>query len=186
MGRNTFQAVFLVAILSTIGFSCNFANRLQIVETILCDLWNKKGVCLEPWNQNSREYKIPKKVFQNLESNQELIQYLYFHARETPGILVRWNREPTKEEWNLETNESCRFRYTFRNTTDSFPGFDKGKTFMGAFQYLGSILEPALKQEGTWNEKPNLDEFRNLPMKFHRTCMNSHFEREVFITVATE
>lgn len=115
--------------------------RLLIAEKIyLCSNYSNHA-CQEPADTIfTYKTKIPESKQENWK---KLGNYLYFHTRETPGIRVEWNRNPTKSEMKeLKTNLACSYRLVKGDL--EFEGEAKGVRLdsegFWCFEYLGGML----------------------------------------------
>ncbi|EPG75629.1 hypothetical protein LEP1GSC058_2127 [Leptospira fainei serovar Hurstbridge str. BUT 6] len=117
--------------------------RVESIE--LCDYFTRHGNCEEPTPLNRKyEVKIPnnKKPL----TWEDLGNYLYFHARETPGFVLRMNRKFTPEE-QKGIRESYAAIYEFAGDRGKMEGFEMGENWIGSFNYLGSMIKAKQKKE---------------------------------------
>lgn len=162
--------------------SCKQDLKANDIE--FCDLWNRSGVCQEAWNGKGIIYEIPKEKWNEMDSGKELSHYLYFVSKETPGILLKWNRRLSTAE-KEQYKKSCQAEYIWNNEyTGHMEGNDWGDNYLGYFQYLGSILEKEMKIRSIWEEKPNLKNFQNVPIEFTIHCLDQKFSLTGIISIA--
>ncbi|EMG09873.1 hypothetical protein LEP1GSC151_3477 [Leptospira interrogans serovar Grippotyphosa str. LT2186] len=112
---------------------------------ILCDHFNRVGECLEPVERN-HHYKIEIPNHKKPDTWEKFSNYLYFHARETPGFLIRFNRKLTPSESKM-IKDSYYATMSFSGTVERMEGFEMGEDWVGSFQYLGSIIKEKLKKK---------------------------------------
>ncbi|WP_426620691.1 complement regulator-acquiring protein LcpA [Leptospira interrogans serovar Hebdomadis] len=133
-------------------FGCCAPSRLEIVSVILCDHFNRVGECLEPVEKN-HHYKIEIPNHKKTDTWEKFSNYLYFHARETPGFLIRFNRKLTPSESKM-IKDSYYATMSFSGTVERMEGFEMGEDWVGSFQYLGSIIKEKLKKENRFSSFP--------------------------------
>lgn len=121
-----------------IFLSCKEAE-LKIRSIELCEFFSSEGICKEKLDA-THEYNLTiskNKTFENWEA---VSNYLYFHSRQTPGFIVRFNRKFTIMELQKLKN-SYKANYEFYGSSGIVEGLEIGEDWVGSFQYLGSILK---------------------------------------------
>jgi hypothetical protein len=114
-------------------------TELKIKSIELCEFFSNEGICKEKL-EAVHEYNLTinkNKTFENWEA---LSNYLYFHSRQTPGFIVRFNRKFTVIEMQ-KLKSSYKANYEFYGSSGIVEGFEIGEDWVGSFQYLGSILK---------------------------------------------
>jgi len=117
------------------------ASRPLLAEKIyLCSNYADHA-CQEPADATfTYKAKIPESKRGNWK---KLGNHLYFHTRETPGIRVEWNRNPSNSEMReLRTNLTCtyRFRRGDLESKGEVRGIRLDSKGFWCFEYLGGIL----------------------------------------------
>ncbi|MBE7410891.1 MAG: hypothetical protein L6Q54_04245 [Leptospiraceae bacterium] len=132
-------------------------KELNIQEVILCDNFRSDGTCLEKKEKN-HTYEILIPATQKIDSWEKLGNFLYFHARETPGFLLKFNRRFTVSE-KIRLKNSYRSIFRFSGIEGKVEGLEIGDDWIGSFQYLGSMLKErqrALKLEKSYPDLKTL------------------------------
>lgn len=119
--------------------------QLEITSVALCDHFNRLGECLEPVEKD-HHYKVEIPHVKKPDTWEKFANYLYFHARETPGFLIRFNRKLTPSE-SRAIRDSYYATMSLSGTVERMEGFEMGEDWIGSFQYLGSIIKDKLKKE---------------------------------------
>ncbi|PJE04193.1 MAG: hypothetical protein CK427_02590 [Leptospira sp.] len=169
-----YKKILLFIVLSN-AISCS--RDLEVSNIQICDLFTSQGECKEPW-QKEKAYIIQLPSNKKIKTWEELSHYLYFNAKETPGLVIHWNRNFTAEEKaSFYSKSSCYGIYKFYGHIGTMEGREIGTNWMGFFQYLGSILEEERKASSKWKEDFHLLELfpANLELGFH--CN----QRETFV-----
>lgn len=167
--RNVFPKEILIIIIILSFCFMNCTGELEVSNIQICDLFNSQGKCKEPWS-DQKEYKVEFPVNKKIQTWENLSHHLYFNARETPGLVVQWNRTFTKEEKEKFSSKSeCYGIYQFYGHRGKMEGKEIGNDWMGFFQYLGTILEEERKASGKWKDDYYLKELfpANLELGFH-------------------
>ncbi len=113
--------------------------ELKVSSIELCENFNSEGICREKL-EKAHTYNLSitrSKKFENWES---LSNYMYFHSRQTPGFIVRFNRKFTMTEKEI-LHKTYKARYEFYGSSGHMEGFEVGEDWVGSFQYLGSIIK---------------------------------------------
>lgn len=132
--------------------NCCEPSALQIGSVELCDYFTRNGNCEEPVAKNKKyEVKIPNN--KRPQTWEDLANYLYFHARETPGFVIRANRNFTPEE-KKRLKESYFAMYDFAGERGKMEGLEIGENWVGSFNYLGSMIKEKLKKENRLKQYP--------------------------------
>ncbi|MCG6168240.1 hypothetical protein LFX25_10425 [Leptospira sp. FAT2] len=139
-----------VSALITIG-ACA-PSALEITTITLCDHFNRTGECLEPVEKN-HHYKVEIPNNRKPDTWEKFANYLYFHARETPGFIVRFNRKLTPSE-SKAIKDSYYATMSLSGTVERMEGFEMGEDWVGSFQYLGSMIKDKLKKENRLGSFP--------------------------------
>ncbi|WP_078125376.1 complement regulator-acquiring protein LcpA [Leptospira alexanderi] len=126
--------------------------QLEIASVTLCDHFNRTGECLEPVEKD-HHYKVEIPHIKKPDTWEKFANYLYFHARETPGFLIRFNRKLTPSE-SRAIQDSYYATMNFSGTVERMEGFEMGEDWIGSFQYLGSIIKDKLKKENRLGSYP--------------------------------
>lgn len=125
---------------------------LSIASISLCDHFNRAGECLEPIEKN-HHYKVEIPNNRKPDTWEKFANYLYFHARETPGFLVRFNRKLTPSE-SKAIKDSYYATMSLSGTVERMEGFEMGEDWVGSFQYLGSMIKDKLRKENRLGSFP--------------------------------
>lgn len=153
-------------------------KELKITSIELCEFFGSDGVCREKLGK-VHTYHILVERPKKFETWEELGNYLYFKSRQTPGFIVRFNREFTQMEKDLIRN-SYKASYEFKGSLGNVEGFEVGSDWIGSFQYLGSILKNRQRQIKQEKVIPNLNFVFPAPIHFS-------FESDIAHgTIATE
>ncbi|MCE9500396.1 MAG: hypothetical protein K8R21_07855 [Leptospira sp.] len=113
--------------------------ELKVKEIILCDNFNSKGECTEK-KEPGHTYTVTIPKERKVDTWEKLANYLYFHARETPGFLITFNRKLTLTE-QKKIKDTYKASFNFGGTTGHVEGFESGENWVGSFQYLGSMIK---------------------------------------------
>ncbi|TGK25796.1 hypothetical protein EHQ05_13005 [Leptospira yasudae] len=127
-------------------------SALEITTITLCDHFNRTGECLEPVEKN-HHYKVEIPNNRKPDTWEKFANYLYFHARETPGFIVRFNRKLTPSE-SKAIKDSYYATMSLSGTVERMEGFEMGEDWVGSFQYLGSMIKDKLKKENRLGSFP--------------------------------
>lgn len=130
-----FPMIFIIFVGVT---DCN-PPELKITSIELCENFNSEGICREPL-QKAHTYNLTIVRSKKFETWESLSNYMYFHSRQTPGFIVRFNRKFTMTERDL-LHKSYKANYTFYGSSGTVEGFEVGEDWVGSFQYLGSIIK---------------------------------------------
>ncbi|PJZ56613.1 complement regulator-acquiring protein LcpA [Leptospira barantonii] len=144
-----FLCVFALSVVSST--SCA-PTPLSIASISLCDHFTRTGECLEPIEKN-HHYKVEIPNNRKPDTWEKFANYLYFHARETPGFLVRFNRKLTPSE-SKAIKDSYYATMNLSGTVERMEGFEMGEDWVGSFQYLGSMIKDKLKKENRLGSFP--------------------------------
>jgi hypothetical protein len=129
-------------------------GRPVVKEVELCDLFRSDGSCSEPVDSR-REFRIPIPKNKNIRTWEDFSHYLYFTVRETPGLIVRFDRQFSDSERN-DLRENCVGVYELFGKFHHMEGKEVGKNWVGGFQYLGTILEEEAKSRSIWDRDLDL------------------------------
>lgn len=135
-GLINFYSVFTVIMLGI--FHCKL-QELKIIHIELCENFSSQGICREKL-EKEHSYKLKLKDSKRFETWETLSNYLYFHSRQTPGFIVRFNRKFTQPERELFL-KTYKATYEFKGFSGHVEGFEVGEDWIGSFQYLGSIVK---------------------------------------------
>ncbi|TGK56945.1 hypothetical protein EHQ27_11245 [Leptospira wolffii] len=124
--------------------ACQPAN-LAVEKVELCDYFTRDGVCREPSPLN-KKYSVEIPNDKKPQTWEDLANYLYFHARETPGFILRMNRKFSPEE-RSQIRETYFAMYEFSGVRGKMEGFEIGEDWIGSFNYLGSMIKEKQKKE---------------------------------------
>ncbi|AOP34335.1 hypothetical protein A0128_11030 [Leptospira tipperaryensis] len=127
-------------------------SKLEIVSITLCDHFNRAGECLEPVEKN-HHYKVEIPNVKKPDTWEKFANYLYFHARETPGFILRFNRKFLPSEAKA-IKDSYFATMNLSGTVERMEGFEMGEDWIGSFQYLGSMIKDKLKKENRLGSFP--------------------------------
>lgn len=147
---------WLLLLLLMLITSCKI-EPLTITKFQLCEFFDNQGVCKKEIS-NPQEYSIliPKDF--KLETWDNLGNYLYFQKKITPGFLIQFNRSPSHKE-RKKILETYKAYYRFAELRGELAGFEFGETWIGSFDYLGSMikdLQRIQKQEKSYPFLTNL------------------------------
>jgi len=161
-------------------------EQLIIKEIQLCEYFTSDGNCKQPLNVNhTYEIKIPKS--KKIDTWETLSNYLYFHSRETPGFIIKFNRKFTLSELEI-IKKSYKSYYEFSGYKGKVEGVEFGEDWIGSFQYLGSIIKDRQKER---NELKNYISISNmfpakLKFEFYSDLFSSKTETEINIKLNYE
>ncbi len=113
--------------------------ELKIISIELCENFNNEGICRETL-QKAHTYNLTVNRFKKFENWESLSNYMYFHSRQTPGFIVRFNRKFTLTEKEI-LHKTYKANYSFYGSNGFVEGFEVGEDWVGSFQYLGSIIK---------------------------------------------
>ncbi|TGK37466.1 hypothetical protein EHQ12_07010 [Leptospira gomenensis] len=143
--------LFFVYFSSIYSFGCS-PSKLEITSLTLCDHFNRAGECLEPVEKN-RHYKVEIPHNRKPDTWEKFSNFLYFHARETPGFIVRFNRKLTPSEAKA-IQDSYYATVSLAGSVERMEGFEMGEDWVGSFQYLGSMIKDKLRKENRLSSFP--------------------------------
>lgn len=132
------------------GFSCSKPD-LKINEIVLCDNFNSDGTCKEPL-QNNHLYQINFPLSKNINTWEKMANYMYFTTRQTPGLIIKFNRNFTVKE-KKSIHDTFKATYNFKDSIGYMEGLEIGENFIGVFNYLGAMVkkrQKELKQENSY------------------------------------
>ncbi|PJZ68389.1 hypothetical protein CH373_05830 [Leptospira perolatii] len=147
---NLWKSVSFV-LLSILFLNCE-PGQLAIDKVELCDYFTRDGVCREATEIN-KKYQIEIPNQKKPQTWEDLSNYLYFHARETPGFILRTNRKFTPEE-KKELKESYFAMYDFAGERGKMEGLEMGEDWIGSFNYLGTMIKQKQKKENKLKSFP--------------------------------
>ena len=108
--------------------------ELQIEEVIFCDLIEADR-CSDPWGGATRIYRPAIPDFKT-NSWFDLAYHMYFHTRETPGMLVRFNRtlQPAEKQL-LRKSAQCEMQLSrgTKSITVHMEGSKRGDDYIWCF-----------------------------------------------------
>jgi hypothetical protein len=113
--------------------------ELKVTSIELCENFNSEGVCREKL-EKEHTYNIQVNRTKKFETWESFSNYLYFHSRQTPGFIIRFNRKFTLTEKDL-LRKTYKAKYEFYGHSGNVEGFEIGEDWAGSFQYLGSIVK---------------------------------------------
>lgn len=137
---------------------------LKISRIIHCENFNSHGKCREP-SQTLRNYQITLPPERKISTWKELGNYLYFHSRQTPGLILKLNRPLTMTETRI-LKKTFKAYYEFSGSRGRVEGLEIGKDWLGIFQYLGSMLKQKMQQERKENSSFSKDQVFPTELKF--------------------
>lgn len=147
--RSPKSKLLLTALLAII-LNCS-PSDLRVVNDSPCDLFTSQGICKEPW-KGERIYTIPNNdTTRNLVTWEQVSRYLYFTARETPGVLIHFQRN-LKDQEKIQLEKNCNASFLFHGTKQIMEGKEVGEAHLGFFQYLGTLIEEETKHRKIWLE----------------------------------
>ncbi|HMV78179.1 MAG TPA: hypothetical protein PK453_08435 [Leptospiraceae bacterium] len=153
----------LYIILLSLFFGCQ-NSPLTVKSMELCEYFTSDGICRTVLNKNHvYEIKIPKN--KKLDNWDIFSNYLYFTARQTPGFIVRLNRNVGLKE-SKEFRESYTAHYDFSGIKGRMEGIEFGDSWIGSFQYLGSMLKDRQRHLRLERNYPNLTTLPPLKLSF--------------------
>ena len=130
-----FPMIFIIFVGVT---DCN-PPELKITSIELCENFNSEGICREPL-QKAHTYNLTIVRSKKFETWESLSNYMYFHSRQTPGFIVRFNRKFTLTEKEI-LHKTYKANYSFYGSSGHVEGLDIGEDWIGSFQYLGSVIK---------------------------------------------
>ncbi|WCL48027.1 hypothetical protein [Leptospira sp. GIMC2001] len=152
--------------------NCN--RELAMDHFQVCDLFDNQGKCTEPWDK-TKTYQLRIPANKKLKTWEDLSHFLYFQARETPGIVIYWNRDFTESEKKEFKSKNCHGVFVFYGRKIEMEGKEIGDNWMGFFHYLGTILEEEMKHRGRWTKEIYLSEVFPAPMEIGFHCGDKSF-----------
>ncbi|GBF49100.1 hypothetical protein LPTSP4_06100 [Leptospira ryugenii] len=140
-------------------------GELKVIKIEFCDNFNNQLECTE--KKKAKDWlSIPRtKLGKESENWENLGNYLYFHVRETPGILLHFSR-------NLTAEESKQFKGNFKaylginGYEEKMEGLEIGTSNIASFHYLGSLLKDWMRKKGIAKEKVNFDLINPLLLQY--------------------
>jgi hypothetical protein len=153
-----------ILIFSCFLFSCA-KEDLKINSVELCEYFNSEGICKETLNKN-HTYTVIIPKGKRIETWEALSNHLYFKSRQTPGILIRFNRKFTPSE-KKEIYSTYFASFDFQETIGKVEGQEIGEDWIGSFQYLGSMLKEKLKSKNELGNYPNPGNIFPIEVKYH-------------------
>ncbi len=183
MKKNSFLFSIAIAVLL---FACRESfkpKELNIQEVILCDNFKSDGTCLEKKEKN-HSYEIQVPVSQKVDSWEKFGNYLYFHARETPGFLIKFNRKFTVSE-RIKLKNTYRVVFHFAGTEGHVEGLEIGDDWIGSFQYLGSMIKERQRALGLEKKSPDLKTLfpANLKYVYKSELFSGEIETNINLTI---
>ncbi len=156
MRKKLVSLIFLI-------FFCK-QEDLKIKKIELCEYFNSSGECKKELSEfHTYNFVIKEKKITTWE---ELANSMYFHSRETPGFIIRFNRSFTAEE-KIDFKRKYNAEYSFSSVEGKMEGFEIGENWIGSFQYLGSIIKQRQKKFKLLEKKISKNLFpADLNMKF--------------------
>lgn len=159
--RYYLAAVVVLLILAGVFLWKPLAVRLiplRVSQISFCDDASVDGACLSPWSGAERRYS-PAPTKRALQSWRDLGHHMYFHSRETPGVLLELNRPLSAEEMQrLESSVVCAWRLRLKNGEGA--GHFEGVRLsadgrLWCFDYLGAMLNQTHKSLDRLNASPD-------------------------------
>ncbi|MBK8394482.1 MAG: hypothetical protein IPL26_04450 [Leptospiraceae bacterium] len=126
-----------------IANNCN-PPELKLNTIELCENFSSEGICKENLDKE-HTYTIDVKRAKKFETWDSFANYIYFHSRQTPGFIIRFNRKFTMTEKDL-IKKTYKAKYEFYGSSGHVEGMEIGEDWIGSFQYLGSIVKERQKQ----------------------------------------
>ncbi|TGJ98554.1 hypothetical protein EHQ53_02195 [Leptospira langatensis] len=147
--KNAKQTIFFLSL--SVTFACE-PTVLSVSKVELCDYFTRDGACKEPTVLN-KKYSVDIPNAKKPQTWEDLGNYLYFHARETPGFILRMNRKMSPEE-RKNIKETYFAMYEFSGVRGKMEGFEMGEDWIGSFNYLGSMVKEKQKVENRLGQYP--------------------------------
>lgn len=135
----------LIVLFVTLLFNCT-QKDLTVEKMELCENFDSYGICKEPLEKDHL-FTIRVDKTKKFETWYSLSNYLYFHSRQTPGFILRFNRQFTPGERD-KIKKNYKAYYNFKDSKGEMEGFEIGDDWVGSFQYLGSMLKERQKEKG--------------------------------------
>ncbi|MCB1156663.1 MAG: hypothetical protein H7A25_13905 [Leptospiraceae bacterium] len=145
-------------------FSCK-QGKLEISQTVYCDNITSEGECKETTG-DKKLYKIVLPGPKENETWENFSNYLYFHSRETPGIILRFNRSLSLTEQEL-LRKSFKVYYHFNGSRGKVEGVEFGENWVGMFQYLGSIILKKMREQNEEKTVPKIEKVFPAKLSFY-------------------
>ena len=174
------RALFIFLLI--ICYNCS-PGDLYINKIENCELFQSNGSCKEKLLSN-HTYKlaISKEKILNM-TWKDFGNHLYFQSKNTPGILLHFNRRLNEKE--KETlSSSFHAVYRIGDYENRMEGQEIGEDWIGAFQYLGSIIKDERKIMGKADERVSLKELFPLNIKLRYT--SAYFDGESSVNIDLE
>lgn len=131
--------------------------ELKVSSVEHCDYYTMEGKCEEPHKETTNYYAfLPSE--KKIDTWEKVSHFLYFHTKQTPGLIIRFNRKLTLSE-QIKLKETLKVYYDFSGTRGRVERVDYGEDWIAFFQYLGSMLNSRVKETGEEAVNP----FLNLP-----------------------
>ncbi|MEM7180513.1 MAG: hypothetical protein AAF518_06350 [Spirochaetota bacterium] len=164
-------------------FSCR-PEELKVLKVSHCENFNSSGKCTQA-SSIKKQYRITIAADKEVKTWLELANYMYFHSRQTPGLIIRFNRKFTLTEMQ-SLKRSLRIYYDFAGSRGKVEGVEVGENWIGIFQYLGAMLREKIRQEERENDRIKLEKIFPVSLKFIYTSEMFQGERETDINVVLE
>lgn len=178
-----FKGNLFIVFLLSLGISCSQELKLESFQA--CDYFTSQGICKEPW-EVKKTYKVdPTLSTKPLLTWENLSQYLYFTARETPGFVLYANRSFTETE-RAKLRANCSAEVEFRGTRYHMEGREIGYNFVGFFQYLGSIIAEDTKKTGINKDKILTELLFPAELIFYWNCNSETGVKKLWINLLLE
>jgi hypothetical protein len=137
--------LFLLYTIALLNFVYCSREPLKIQNAELCEYFNSAGECKESMSSKTNyEVKFPRT--KKLENWNQLANHLYFQTKQTPGFIIRFNRNFSLEEKQILRNSYVAY-YEFSESTGKVEGVEFGENWIGSFQYLGSIIKDRQREK---------------------------------------
>jgi hypothetical protein len=166
-------------------FTCS-EKKLEIISIELCENFNSNGKCIQELKEK-QEYILQLKKERKFDTWLDLSNYLYFHGKQTPGFIIRFNRNFNLQERN-HFKDFYHSSYEFYGAIGKMEGFEMGENWIGSFNYLGAILKDRQRKFKEDKNLPYLETvFPNLlKMKYNSDFFSGEIYTEINLKIKYE
>lgn len=151
-----FRLVLYFIVVPGLVVKCSWfePENLAIESAGFCDLV-VEGLCEDAWTGSTRLYRPEIPAYKTM-SWFDLGYYMYFHSRETPGLMVHFNRNLKLDEKRI-LKQSLHCNLTLIQGVHSIKVHMEGSRlengYFWCFDYLGSHLVSLRRKIGPGQEK---------------------------------
>lgn len=151
-------------------------RELAVTKSEICDDF-AAGVCsVKAPPEGVYRFRIPR---DKTNSWFDLGYFMYFHARQTPGMRVEFTRP-------VPASDTAHCAFTLSRGTESISGhlegirWDEDRRGFWCFDYLGSMLVNFHKKTGTVRARPEMSFFPvHLKIEWHGSSVQASVEEQI-------